>query len=155
MPDRFERFSFAILEIWHHWHTIASAELAPLGLKIPHALILLTMQSYEEGITAAQLSELCGRDKSEVSRSIALLEKKGLILRDEVNRGSYRARLRFTREGRQIAARLRARARIAVECGGRGIGEAQRNLFYETLELIAYNLQTLSLDGLPPTEEHE
>ena len=154
MPERFERFSFALLEIYHHWHTIAAEEMKPWGLKVPHALFLLSMQHFESGITAAQLTELCGRDKSEVSRGIALLEKKGLLCREEVGQGSYRALIRLTETGKEAAAQIRRRSEIAMTLGGRGISEEQRAVFYETLELIAYNLQTLTMDGLPEESEN-
>ena len=146
MPDRFERFSFAMLEIYRHWHDIATEEMRRFGLKVPHALYLLTMQHYEEGITATQLAELCGRDKSEISRCMAILEKRGLVVRDQT---SYRALLRLTEDGKAAAAALRERAQLAVSLGGRGISEKNRTSFYETLELIAYNLQTISQAGLP------
>ncbi len=149
MAERFERFSFAILEIYHHWHTIAAREMAQYGLKVPHAIYLLTMQHYPEGLTAAQLTELCGRDKSEVSRCIAELEKKGIVTRTEVNQGAYRALLTLSDSGRAAAEHLRARADWAVERGGRGVSEADREVFYEVLELIAYHLQIISEEGIP------
>ena len=155
MPDRFERFSFAMLEIYRHWYTIAQKEMRPWGLSVPHALFLLTMQNFENGITAAQLAEVCGRDKSELSRCIALFERHGLVYREEVNHNQYRALVKLTEDGKKAAAWLRDRADMAVELGGRGISKEKRDVFYEVLELIAYNLQTLSQEGLPEYEPNE
>ena len=152
MPDRFERFSFAMLEIYHHWYTIAQREMRSWGLSVPHALYLLAMQNFEDGITAAQLAQVCGRDKSELSRCISLFERHGLIVREEVNRNQYRALIKLTEKGKEAARILRSRADLAVELGGRGIADADRATFYEVLELIAYNLQTISKEGLPETK---
>ena len=67
MTDRFERFSISISEISRYWHKLASEEMEKHGLRGPHSVYLLTMQSYPDGITAPQLCELCGKDKSDVS----------------------------------------------------------------------------------------
>lgn len=155
MPDRFERFSFAMLEIYHHWYTIAQKEMKPLGLSVPHALYLLAMQNFEDGITAAQLAQVCGRDKSELSRCISLFEKRGIVYREAVHNNPYRALIKLTEDGKKAASKLRARADLAVDLGGRGISQADRDTFYEVLELIAYNLQTLSQEGLPDFDNKE
>lgn len=78
MLDRFERFSFAIAEISRCWRKLASDELAKYGLKSPHATYLTTMYKYPDGITVPKLCEVSGKDKSDASRMIAILEKKGL-----------------------------------------------------------------------------
>ena len=37
------------------------------------------MYRMEDGVTGPQLCELCGRDKSDVSRTIAILQEKGFV----------------------------------------------------------------------------
>lgn len=149
MISRFERFSSAISEISRYWHKIAADEMTKYGLKGPHAVYLITMYRYSDGITSAQLCELCRRDKSDVSRAISVMEEKGLIKREGVNQNLYRALLKLTDEGRTAAEHICERARIAVETAGTGISDEHRIIFYETLELIASNLQTISEEGLP------
>ena len=78
MISRFERFSFVISEISRHWHHIASDEMEKHGLKGHHALYLITMKRYPDGITATQLADICSKDKSDVSRAMSLMVKKGL-----------------------------------------------------------------------------
>ena len=149
MIDRFERFSFSIAEIYRYWHKIAADEMEKYGLKGPYAVYLTTMYRFPDGITATQLSEYCSKDKSDVSRAMTLMEKKGLVKKTGVNQNLYRARIQLTEEGLNAAAHVRQRAGIAVELAGAGISEADRAVFYETLEHIASNLQTISTDGLP------
>lgn len=85
MLDRFERFSFAISEISRCWRKLASEEMLKYGLKSPHATYLTTIYKYPQGITVPQLCEVCGKDKSDASRMLAILEKKGLVEKQSVD----------------------------------------------------------------------
>lgn len=147
MIDRFERFSMAISEISRHWHKIAAEELEKYGLKGPHAIYLTAMYQHQDGITAARLAELCGRDKADVSRMMTIMEQKGLVLRDGAN--NYRALLRLSEEGLEAARYIRSRAAAAVAIAGRELSEENRTIFYEALDSIARNLRDLSQNGLP------
>lgn len=147
MTDRFERFTFAISEIYHHWHKIAAGEMEKYGLKGPHAVYLVTLFNYKEGITAARLSELCGKDKSDVSRMISTMEKQGLVSKSGTN--NYRAVLTLTEKGLEAAEYVRQKAKKAVDIAGAGITDQHREILYSTLESIAGSLQKLSLEGLP------
>lgn len=149
MIDRFERFSFAIAEIYRYWHKIAADEMEKYDLKGPYAVYLTTMYRFPDGLTATQLSELCSRDKSDVSRAMSLMEKRGLVTKESVNQNLYRARIRLTDQGVEAAEHVRARAAVAVELAGNGISDKDRSVFYETLEHISSNLQAISSEGLP------
>ena len=92
-------------------------------------------------------SELCSRDKADVSRAIALLEKNGLVERDGAS-SNYRAPLKLTDEGKKIAEMINEKASAAVEYGGHGLSDADRETFYAALELITSNLQKLTEKGL-------
>jgi len=77
---------------------------------------------------------------------MSLLEKKGLVVRQG---SSYRALLQLTEEGRTVAEHINSKASAAVEIASRGLPAEKRAVFYEALELITANLQTLSKEGLP------
>ena len=149
MLDRFERFSRAIAEIDRCWHKLASEELGKYELNSPHAVYLNTLYRYEEGITAAQLAELCCKDKADVSRMVSIMEKNGLVTKEAPGGSLYRARLKLTAEGRAAAEHVRERAALAVELAGKGLSEEDREVFYTALEQITSNLQSLCKDGLP------
>ena len=102
-----------------------------------------------EGITAAQLGEICGKDKADVSRMVAILENKGLVRKVAVGKNMYRAKLVLTETGREAAEHVRSRAAVAVELAGSGLSEDEREQFYKALTLITENLRKLSKDGLP------
>lgn len=149
MVDRFEKFSYSIFEISRCWHKIASDELLKYGLKGSYAVYFTTMYRFDDGITSAKLCELCGRDKADVSRAMSLLEEKGLVTRSAVGGNLYRAKLLLTDKGKRLAEYINRRAQLAVERGGSGLTDAQREVLYSSLELIAANLQSLSKEGLP------
>ena len=149
MIDRFERFSFSISEIYRYWHKIAADVMEQYGMKGPHAVYFTTLYQYPKGLTAARLAELCGKDKADVSRAVAAMEGKELLLKQGSN---YRAVLTLTQEGAKIAQQVNEKAMAAVTHGGRGLTDNQREVFYHCLDTIASNLQTLSKEGLKQRE---
>lgn len=149
MVERFERFSFAIFEITRYWHKLAAEEMAKYGLKGPHATYLTTLYRFENGITAPQLSELCGKDKADVSRMMSIMEKKGLVVKESVGKNLYRGLLKLTEEGQNAAKHVRERVALAVDLAGKGLSEKERENFYYALNLISDNLRTLCEEGLP------
>lgn len=149
MLERFETFSLAISEISKHWHKLTTDEMEKYGLKGPHSIYLLIMAKHEEGLTAPQICELCGRDKADVSRTMSAMEKIGLVTKEGVNQSLYRGVLKLTEEGKRAAEYVSSRARLAVEIAGKGLTEENRNIFYESLGIIAKNLRGLCKEGLP------
>lgn len=149
MLDRFERFSFAISEISRCWRKLASDELAKYGLKSPHATYLTTLYKYPDGITVPDLCEISGKDKSDASRMIAILEEKGLARKEVVGGSLYRGLWVLTDEGKEAADQVSLRASRAVELAGKDLDDETRDIFYKALESITSNLTTLSKEGLP------
>lgn len=155
MVDRFERFSLAVFEISKHWHKLTSEELEVYGLKGPHSMYLIAMHQRPEGVTASQLCELCGRDKADVSRMMSIMEKKGLVIRENANQTQYKGLFKLTKDGKVAAEHACARAQLAVELASEGIDAPSMKIFYESLSKIAANLRRISKEGLPPTSDSE
>lgn len=149
MLNRFARFSLAISEIDRCWHKLATDEMAKYDLHSPHVVYLNVLYQHPEGITAAQLSELCCKNKADVSRMVTILKMKGLVRKESHSGKFYRAKLLLTAKGQQAAEYVRQRIALAVELAGDGMTEQERTIFYRCLEQIAANLQTLSKEGLP------
>ncbi len=99
-------------------------------------------------MTAANLCELCARDKAEVSRAMKAMEEKGLVSREHSTAKGYRARITLTEQGRKMTFALRERIKLAVEKGGAGLTEEERDAFYNGLETISANLMEISKVGL-------
>lgn len=153
MLDRFERFSFGISEVSKHWHKLSAEEMERHGLRSTHAVYLLTMAKYPEGLTAPQLCELCGRDKSDVSRMMRIMEKQGLATKESAHQRRYKGVFRLTQEGLATAHQVQQRAALAVEFAGKDLSNENRAIFYEALASIAENLRQLCRDGLPENED--
>jgi len=147
MIERFERFSLAIFAISRSWHRLAAEEMEPYGLKGPHAVYLVALQRSAEGLTCAQLCELSGRDKADVSRAISLMESKELVKR--LGSNGYRARIFLTQQGVEAAEKICKRASLAVEHAGIGYSQEQREIFWQVLDTIADNLQKMTKTGIP------
>ena len=147
MVDRFRNFTLSLFEISRCWHKLASEELAKYGLKGPYAMYLVVLLHHPEGLTAAKLCELCGRDKADVSRCLSDLLAKELIFRE--GKHPYRATVRLTALGMEAAEHVCSRASIAVELAGKDISPEDRECFYQSLGSITDNLRLLSRQGLP------
>lgn len=148
MVSKYELFSLSLSCMYHDIQKIERTEMAKFGLKGPHAQCLLAMSRYPTGITAARLCEVCEKDKAAISRTVAELEEGGLVQRKERNGNRYRAPLVLTEKGREAAESVNQKARQAVEQAGEGLDDAQREVFYRVLALIAGNLHTICKDGL-------
>lgn len=153
MVERFARFSFAISEISRCWHRVANEAMKQYDLKGAYSVYFTTLSRFPEGVTSAQLVEICGRDKADVSRAMALLEKKGLVQRGKEDGKLYRALLQLTPAGNELANAINEKAKAAVEYASRGLVEEKRAIFYEALEMITMNLQDLSREGIPTQED--
>ena len=149
MIDRFEHFTLAITEISRCWRKLASEEMAKYGLRAPHATYLTTISRYPEGISVPQLCELSGKDKSDASRMIAILEEKGMVQKLSVDGSLYRGKLILTDMGQIAAAHVQHKASLAVELAGRDLDDESREIFYRALDSITANLTELCKKGLP------
>lgn len=152
MIDRFERFSVAISELSRYWHKITTAEMEKYGLKGAHSIYLTTMMRFPEGITAAQICELCGKDKSDVSRMMSIMEKNGLVVKEGGYQNRYNGVFRLTEEGKAAAEYVKRRAALAVSIAGRELTDDTRAILYQALESIAENMRNISEGGLPEVE---
>jgi len=152
MLSRYEQFSALISGLYRSIQKIEREEMEKYGFKGGYAQYLAAMNRHPEGVTSAQLCEICDRDKAAVSRAIADMEEKGLLLRQSEKDKLYRARLTLTDAGRQAAEFVSRRGREAVDAASQGMTEDDRRILYTTLALIAGNLQTICKNGLPETK---
>ena len=149
MFERFERFTYGIFALSRYWHKITADEMRKYKLKGPHCVYLLAMSHEPAGVTAPQLCELCGKDKSDDSRMMGILEKKGMVVKEGIYQKQYGGVFKLTEQGKEAALHVQKRASLAVELAGKDLTEAQRTAFYEALSSIAANLKKISEEGLP------
>ena len=152
MIERFERFSLAISEISRYWHKLTTDEMEKYGLKGPHAVYLMTLAKYPEGLTAPQLCKICSKDKADVSRMMSIMEREGLVKKEGVYQNLYKGVFILTEKGVNAAQQVSKRASLAVELAGKDMDDESRTIFYDGLESIAKNLRVLSEEGIPDAE---
>lgn len=148
MIGRFEIFSLGLTQLTAAWNKIANEELKPFGLKGRASVYMIALYKSEEGLTITNLCEICHRDKAEASRIISEMEKKGMVTREQGSANGYRAKIRLTEEGKKATYELRERIKMAVEKGGNGLSDEEREHFYYALQVIANNLQEITKEGL-------
>ena len=140
MIQRFQDFLMGITVCYKYIQRIKNVEMTELGLKGTHVACLFYLSSHPEGLTAAQLCSLCAEDKATISRTVGDLRSRGYIAQSEGK--NYRAPLRLSEAGQQIAQQMVPMIESWVTAGGEGMSDEQREAFYDSLSLIASNLRT-------------
>lgn len=149
MINRFEQFVSYISAIHRDIQKIERDEMEKRGLKGAHAQYLVVMHRYPNGITAAELCELCDKDKAAVSRAMNEMEQHDLVMRVGGMENQYRVPLKLTPQGMEVANFVCRKAERAVEIAAKDIDEETRMTLYRCLHSIAGQVQKLSQDGLP------
>ena len=138
MNRRFQSFVTGITTCYKCIQRIKAMEMTEFGLKGAHAMCLFFLHQNPEGLTAAQLCQLCAEDKAAISRTLATLQQDGYI---ESRGKRYRATLQLTEKGQQMARRVDVLIAQWVSTGGDGLTEEDRATFYRVLEHISRNLR--------------
>lgn len=150
MQERFERFSRIISGVSYALHKIAAKELERYGLKGPYAVYLLTVYRHPEGITATKISELCNRDKSDVSRAMTAMEKQGLVKKS--NKAIYRAEITLTELGLEAAQKVSSLSASALRKIDEVLDNETLGAMYTALEAIYGCLAEMIEEGIPTNE---
>ena len=93
MIGRYQQFSYIVSVINRQIQKIERDEMEKYGYKGAFAQYLMAMRRNPNGVTSAQLSEMCDKDKAAVSRVITEMIEKGLVVRKRANEKLYRAKL--------------------------------------------------------------
>ncbi len=157
MIDRFEQFVSFISGIHRDVQKIERDEMVKYGLKGSYAQYLVVMHRHPQGITAAELCDVCDKDKAAVSRALSEMEGCGLITRQGNNDHQYRALLKLTKEGLSAAEYVCRKAAAAVLIAGEEVGDEARTVMYRSLRSIAGRVKTIAKEGIPelPPRVHD
>lgn len=145
--DRFETFTGSILELNRALQKLKDMEMKPFGLRAGHVMCLYYLGKHPEGLTVTELAEMCKEDKAAVSRCLSQLVQRGLVAGNfPENKRSYRTRLTLTDPGRELVEKIHQRIAAALDGGGSGLTDQQREHFYAALEIILNNLSRYIAD---------
>ena len=137
MLQRFQNFVTGVTVCYKYIQKIKSVEMTEFQLKGTHVMCLFFLHHHPEGLTAAQLCQLCAEDKAAISRTLATLQERDYLVSGEKK---YRAQIRLTDAGRQVAERVDDLIQQWVGFGGDGLTEEERTVFYRALDKISRNL---------------
>ena len=142
MIHRFEQLTTGISQIYKNIQRIKKLEMRSLGLKGTHVMCLYFLYSHLEGLTAADLCNLCKEDKAGISRILSDLEEHGFIqYTHPQDKKKYRSKAILTGQGKTQARKVNRLILRAVLEGGRDITAKERDIFYRVLFLISDNLE--------------
>ncbi|MBR2028163.1 MAG: MarR family transcriptional regulator [Oscillospiraceae bacterium] len=149
MTDRYQQFSYIVSVINRQIQKIERDEMVKHGYKGAFAQYLMAMRRNPAGVTSAQLSEMCDKDKAAVSRVITEMTEKGLVVRKSANETLYRAKITLTQKGMEIADYIAKQGAAAVAAVNNELSKEELKIFYSNLDYIADKLHIISKDGIP------
>lgn len=141
MNQKFESFALTIAELNRLVQKMKEREMNELGLKASHTMCLYYLGCHEEGLTAAEMTKYCKEDKAAISRALAALEERELVIRNiPEEKRAYRTLYFLTEEGKYMVSQVNERIDYILEVAGEGLSEEQRDNFYSFAERILHNL---------------
>lgn len=136
--SRFEQFSALMTSAAKSVAKLKAAQMDAFSLSGAHTNCLCHL--YEAGsLTQSELTRALGMDRSQVSRVLRDLAKKGYVAAD--SEGGYKRRYALTPAGKETAARVEAIILDINRFVSDSISDADIEIFYKTLTTIAQNLQ--------------
>ncbi|MBR2490492.1 MAG: winged helix-turn-helix transcriptional regulator [Ruminiclostridium sp.] len=137
MLQRFQSFVTGVTLCYKSIQKIKATEMTEFGLKGTHVMCLFFLSQHPEGLTAAQLSQMCAEDKAAISRTLAVLQERDYI---QAGEKKYRAPLCLTPAGEELARQMEDLIQHWVAFGGDDLSEEEREVFYRVLGKIAARL---------------
>jgi len=138
MIERFRTFVSGITACYRYIQRIKSMEMTEFDLKGTHVMCIFFLHHNPDGLTATQLCQLCAEDKAAISRTLSTLNSRGYTVSGEKK---YRANIKLTEAGVEIARKLDGLIGQWVGFGGDGLTDEERTVFYRALEKISANLR--------------
>lgn len=142
MKQRFEDFTSLIQQIEHELNRIKTREMAEFGLKGMHALCLVLLGTDMDGHTRAEIVKRTGEDKASISRAVAELLDRGLVVEIEEETGrKYNSKVALTDKGIEIFNVVLGKVERAVAAMGGHLSEEDRTVMYHALSDIRDRLK--------------
>jgi len=94
----------------------------------------------QDGISQAELAKVSRKDKTNITRMVARLEKKGLVVRQRGDRDSRQQCVHLTPAGRLLENKMKSLAAEMQQYTLRGIPEETLRSAQETLWQVIRNL---------------
>ncbi len=144
LENRFELFDVSVSLICKSIQKIKSEKVLQYGLKSSHVLFMVQLGRSEDGLTAAELSEVGHVDKAQISRVISELTSKGYVTKKSLHQGQkYKNKLKLTEAGRRVTHEINEIIVNVLETVSGSIPMSDLEVFYRTLFTISDNLTSM------------
>lgn len=140
--ERYILFSVTIDRIAKNLQKLKNAKMGIFGLRSVHLSCLLKLGHARDGLTGAELAEVCEVDKSLISRVIGELEERGYVTYEESDR-KYRRRIILTPSGVKTLAEIRTLLVDAVKVVREDVSDEDMEVVYRVLHKMDANICTL------------
>lgn len=145
--DHLEQFTLTLADVLKSIKKLKDQRMSAYGLRSSHVMVLYILGRTPDGLTPAELSDASSVDKALISRIISELTEKGFVTTAPSGGKRYKARLRLTAEGREVANYIaNAVSTIQAKVSG-NIPEADLEVFYRTLFTLQTNFRNLAEEG--------
>ena len=138
--ERFETFTVLMAKINRNIRKIKLQEMSAHNLGSVHTSCLYYL-SREDGLTAAELCELCQEDKATISRALSRLETDGYILSRESEGKRYKAPIVLSEKGKTVGGEIAAKIEAVLDSIGKELSPDERVEFYRCLNIISSCLE--------------
>ena len=138
--ERFETFTVLMAKINRNIRRIKLHEMSAHNLGSVHTSCLYYL-SREDGLTAAELCELCQEDKATISRALSRLEADGYVLSRESEGKRYKAPIVLSEKGKAIGGEIAAKIGAVLDSIGKELSTEERVEFYRCLNIISSCLE--------------
>ncbi len=144
MIRRFEEFTSNISLAYKYVLRIKAYEMNSFGMKGSHVMCLYYIGKNPEGHTALELCDLCKEDKSQISKTVAYLQRVGYISPDKKS-GSRKYKIRYviTPKGNEVYKSLNELIIGVLSKCEDGLSIEELEAFYSTFEKINSKLKTI------------
>ena len=140
MYERYKNFTVMLLRIQRAIQKIKNAEVSGFCLKSSHVSCLYYLYK-EKSLTAKELCDICGEDKSHVSHSLHYLEENGYVICESDAKKRYNAPFFLTEKGSDAASHIAAKIDEIFAPAGEGISDEERAVLYNSLARVTENLE--------------
>ncbi|MBO5683196.1 MAG: hypothetical protein J6S10_04365 [Clostridia bacterium] len=137
--DRFLLFSSCLSEAQKSIARIKQKKMEHYGLASAHAICICQLEEHADGLTKTELSQICMVDKSQISRVISDVVKKGYVAVSATS-SRYRKKYFLTEYGRKIAGEIRKTILDINSFVSMDIPQEDIDKFYATFNIICENL---------------
>lgn len=109
----------------------------------PNFIVIVLIHKTGSTLTQQELADLCGMDKTNMLRTIDILQEKGLVKREQKPADRRAYIIKLTAKGTKIIPVINKAVRALNKKALEGLSERQINTFYKTLDTITENIASL------------